>query len=162
MHDQPLILEVAAPGRKQGGQLVTSPLRTIGWCIIEARPQVLAIFGLRFAVGAALGWPPAGGHFPRTCATAIIWELAVFFVYLFNGVADGHEDRLNGSARPIARGALDPAAAMVVASGAALVAVLGGLAIGGPTAWLVPLLVPLGFLYSGPPLHPNARPARTP
>lgn len=140
MQDQQLILTAAAA-------------RTLGWCLIEARPQVLAIFGLRFATGAALGWPPTGGQMLRTCGTALVWELAVFFVYLFNGVSDVREDRLNGSTRPIALGVLDPGAAVIVASGAAVAAVLGALAIGGATAWLVPLLLTLGYLYSGPPCY---------
>lgn len=141
--------------------ILSHPARTIGWCLVEARPQVLAIFCLRFAAGAALGWPSDGGRFPRTCVTALIWELAVFFVYLFNGVSDVHGDRLNGSTRPIARGVLDPGAALVVATAAAAVSMLGALAVGGPAAWLVPLLLTLGFLYSGPPFHFKRRSAST-
>lgn len=151
MHNQPLIVRLS----------FASPLRAAGWCVVEARPQVLAIFGLRFAVGAALAWPPAGGQLIRACETGLIWELAVFFVYLFNGVTDVKEDRANGSTRPIARGVLDPAAALLVSFCAALTALLGALALGGPTTFLVALLLVLGYLYSGPPCYLKRRSAST-
>jgi 4-hydroxybenzoate polyprenyltransferase len=157
MPAQTFILGIYRYGRNDGGTLrllkplATNPARTIGLCLLEARPQVLAIFGLRFAVGAALGWPAFGGQPIRTVATALVWELAVFFVYLFNGVSDVDEDRANGSKRPIARGAIDPALACVIAIGAALTALIGAPVIGGPTAWLVPVLIGLGYLYSGRP-----------
>jgi 4-hydroxybenzoate polyprenyltransferase len=141
--------------------LATNPARTIGLCLTEARPQVLAIFGLRFAVGAALGWPVFGGQPIRTIATALVWELAVFFVYLFNGISDVDEDRVNGSTRPIARGAVDPGLALVIAIGAALTALVGALIIGGPTAWLVPVLLGLGYLYSGRPFYLKRHSAST-
>lgn len=141
--------------------LAASPMRTIGFCLTESRPQVLAIFGLRFAVGAALGWPVFGGQPLRTFAAAIVWELAVFFVYLFNGISDVSEDRVNGSTRPIARGAIDPALALIIAIGAALISLVGALIIGGPTAWLVPVLLGLGYLYSGRPFYLKRHSAST-
>ncbi|HVB43995.1 MAG TPA: UbiA family prenyltransferase [Streptosporangiaceae bacterium] len=150
------------PRPSRAGQLlVISPGRTLALCLAEARPAVLAIFLLRFAAGAALGWPSAGGDFRRTCGTALVWELAVFFVYLFNGVTDLNEDRINGSGRPIARGSLDPGVALAVALTSAAAAVLGALALGGATAWLVPVLVLLGYLYSGPPCYLKRNSAST-
>jgi len=114
--------------------------------------MVLGIFGLRFFVGAVLAAAP-GGHLVRCIAGGLVWELAVIFVYLFNGVTDVRADRANGSARPIARGALEPETALLVACGAALVALLGALLIGGVVIALVAMLLTLGYLYSGPPWY---------
>ncbi|NBE83277.1 UbiA family prenyltransferase [Micromonospora rubida] len=86
--------------------------RTLGLSFVEARPVVQLIFLLRFAGGAALavlsGGSPSGG----AVRGAVAWLLLTWSVYLVNGVADVTEDRANGSRRPIARGLLDPGAAL--------------------------------------------------
>ncbi|OPG12969.1 hypothetical protein B1L11_11160 [Microbispora sp. GKU 823] len=122
-------------------------------CVTEARPSVLAIFFLRFAAGAAVdaGLAPADPF--RLLAGALVWQCAIFFVYLFNGVTDVREDRVNGSRRPIARGDLDPELAWIVAWTAAAAALLGALLLGGAMIWLVTAVLVLGYLYSAPPFQ---------
>ncbi|XVQ85515.1 UbiA family prenyltransferase [Microbispora siamensis] len=119
----------------------------------EARPSVLAIFFLRFAAGAAVdaGLAPVDPF--RLLAGALVWQCAIFFVYLFNGVTDVREDRVNGSRRPIARGDLDPERAWLVAWTAAAAALLGALLLGGAMIWLVTAVLVLGYLYSAPPFQ---------
>ncbi len=122
-------------------------------CVTEARPSVLAIFFLRFAAGAGLdaGLTPADPF--RLLAGALVWQCAIFFVYLFNGVTDMREDRVNGSHRPIARGDLDAGLALIIAWTAAAIALLGALLLGGVTIWLVTAVLVLGYLYSAPPFQ---------
>jgi 4-hydroxybenzoate polyprenyltransferase len=129
-------------------------VNTLRLCLLEARPSVLAIFALRYAAGAVLGGALGyGGNLARAIACAIAWELAIFFAYLINGVLDVREDQVNQSSRPIARGELAPAAARRVALGAAAAALAVGLTLGTPTAWAVPVMLALGYLYSGPPWY---------
>ncbi|MEV0899240.1 UbiA family prenyltransferase [Actinoplanes sp. NPDC049802] len=120
-------------------------------CVIDARPTVLLVFLLRFLVGSAF----AGADLTRDAvvrigATALVWELAVFAVYLFNGVTDVHEDRINGSRRPIARGDLSTTAAGRVVVGASVLAVGGALLLGDAVLWPVLALLALGYCYSSP------------
>ncbi|ETK35447.1 hypothetical protein MPTA5024_14020 [Microbispora sp. ATCC PTA-5024] len=122
-------------------------------CVTEARPSVLAIFFLRFVAGAALDAGPDPADPLRLAFGALVWQCAIFFVYLFNGVMDVREDRVNGSRRPIARGDLDPDVALIVSVIAAALALLGALLLGGPMIWLVTAVLVLGYLYSGPPLY---------
>jgi len=123
-------------------------------CVVEARPCVLLVFLLRFLVGSALsGMGAARGDLVRVAETAVVWELAVFAVYLFNGVTDVHEDRINGSQRPIARGALSTAVARWVAAVAAMASIGGAAALGSHLLWAVLALLGLGFCYSSPPIH---------
>lgn len=131
---------------------VTSPLSVLRLCFAEARPCVLVIFLLRFLTGAAM----SGGR-PDLVAAALVWEAAVFFVYLYNGVTDVHEDRFNGSGRPIASGLLSRGAAAWIAVSAAVSALVGGLLLGGPMAAAVPVLILLGLAYSGPPCYLKRR-----
>jgi 4-hydroxybenzoate polyprenyltransferase len=123
-------------------------------CVVEARPCVLLIFLLRFLVGSALsGTDATQGTLVRIAATALVWELAVFAVYLFNGVTDVQEDRINGSRRPIARGALPTSVARWVTVGAAVVSAAGGLVLGLGIFWAVLALLGLGYCYSSPAIH---------
>ncbi|MEU8251104.1 UbiA family prenyltransferase [Nonomuraea sp. NPDC048916] len=131
---------------------VTSPLSVLRLCFAEARPCVLVIFLLRFLTGAAM----AGGR-ADLVAAAFVWEAAVFFVYLYNGVTDVREDRLNGSARPIAGGLLPQRTAAWIAVSAAVAAMVGGLLLGGPMAAAVPIMILLGLAYSGPPCYLKRR-----
>ncbi|GAA3156215.1 UbiA family prenyltransferase [Nonomuraea roseoviolacea] len=121
-------------------------------CVAEARPGVLAVSALRYLAGVALVLPAVPGPDPLTVLRGgLAWVLSIFAVYLFNGVTDVAEDRINGSGRPIARGELAPRTAGVVAAvaGAASLAVTAGL----PRAmvWIIAANLVLGFLYSGPP-----------
>ncbi|MEV0155455.1 UbiA family prenyltransferase [Micromonospora sp. NPDC050686] len=120
-------------------------------CVVEARPSVLLVFLLRFLVGSALsGIGGPRGELVRIAAVAVVWELAVFAVYLFNGVTDVQEDRINGSRRPIARGALATSTARWVTVGAAAISLIGGAALGGGLFLTVLALLTLGFCYSSP------------
>ena len=130
-----------------------------GWCLVEARPSVLAVSLLRYLTGGVLAASEfAHGHPLRTLAGAPIWELAVFAVYLFNGVMDTHEDRVNGSGRPIARGVLSPRLARRVAAGAAAAALMGSIALGIPSMAAIAAYLIVGYLYSGPPCYLKRQP----
>jgi 4-hydroxybenzoate polyprenyltransferase len=136
--------------------------QTIRLCLVEARPCVLGIFLLRFLTGAALVVPAARqASSVRFLAAALVCQFAIFFVYLFNGVMDVREDRVNGSCRPIAHGDLCPRAAASVAFAAAALALGGGLALGSPTSWTVPAALLLGYGYSGPPWYLKRSPTGT-
>ncbi|GII02791.1 hypothetical protein Pta02_47990 [Planobispora takensis] len=129
-------------------------------CLLETRPSVLALFGLRFAAGAVLGASvlgPGEGTCLQVAGTALVWVTAIFAVYLYNGVADVREDQVNGSARPIARGALAPGAALAVTCLAVLGAVVGAMHLPVPVSWMVLVLLALGYLYSGPPFRLKRR-----
>ncbi|TDD00980.1 hypothetical protein E1292_27115 [Nonomuraea deserti] len=131
----------------------TVALRRGGLCLAESRPSVQIIFLLRFLAGTALCAQAAGadGHLGRTAWGALTWVLMIFSVYLFNGVMDVSEDRLNGSRRPICRGDLPPTFATAVAVGAALVSLLSGFALDPRMGLLLTVVLVLGYLYSGPP-----------
>jgi 4-hydroxybenzoate polyprenyltransferase len=128
--------------------------RTLALCLAEARPLVLAVSLLRFLSGVALALPMAAAPGPLTVLRgAAAWVLSVFAVYLFNGVTDVTEDRINCSGRPIARGDLGPRAAAAVAAAGACVAMLATVGLPEPMAWIVGGNLVLGYLYSGPPLR---------
>jgi 4-hydroxybenzoate polyprenyltransferase len=93
----------------------------------------------------------------RVVVGAATWQLAILAVYLFNGVMDVSEDRVNHSGRPIARGSLDPRTALGVTLCAAALALAGSALLGGQFAWTVPAILVLGYLYSGPPFCLKAR-----
>src|SRR2546430_135219 len=126
----------------------------IALCVIEARPIVLLIYLLRFVAGYLLARPadnptPSWWHL----LAVLTWLLGTASVYLFDGVMDMAEDRLNGSVRPIARGALSRTFALVVSIVCAALAVLGSLQLGAPYVFLVPILLLLGYAYAAPPLR---------
>ncbi|MBG0813182.1 UbiA family prenyltransferase [Planomonospora sp. ID82291] len=128
--------------------------RTLALCLAEARPLVLGVSLLRFLSGVALALPVAASPDPPTVLRgAAAWVASVFAVYLFNGVTDVTEDRINGSGRPIARGDLDPRTAAAVAAAGAGLAVLAAVGLPGPMTWIVMGNLVLGHLYSGPPLR---------
>ncbi|MEU9980238.1 UbiA family prenyltransferase [Streptomyces sp. NPDC050856] len=127
------------------------PLRILFLCLRESRVPVQVIFALRLLVAAALTGPADRNPLSRSVLLGLVsWSCAVFFVYLLNGVTDVEEDRVNGSKRPIASGALSTGEASFVARAAAVVA-LGCAALHGVTL-LVPLalLLALGYGYSAP------------
>ncbi|MFF0307718.1 UbiA family prenyltransferase [Streptosporangium sp. NPDC004379] len=128
--------------------------RTLALCLAEARPLVLAVSLLRFLSGVALAVPVAAAPDPLTVLRgAAAWVLSVFAVYLFNGVTDVTEDRINGSGRPIARGALDRRAAAAVGAVGAGLAMSATVGLPASMAWIVGGNLVLGYLYSGPPLR---------
>jgi 4-hydroxybenzoate polyprenyltransferase len=132
-------------------------IRSVAWCVVEARPAVQVMFLLRFATAGVLtALPGTGWDVARIAGAALVWWAAVVAVYLFNGLADAAEDRANGSRRPIATERVSPGLARrwVVVFG--LTALLGAWPLGlfGP----VTLLLALGYLYSGPPFHLKRHP----
>ncbi|TDB92364.1 UbiA family prenyltransferase [Actinomadura sp. 7K534] len=132
-------------------------------CVLEARPSVLVISLLRFLAAAALGAGVAAaeggtGDAGRACVAAAAWLGGVFAVYLFNGVMDRTEDRVNGSRRPIVRGALPTRLAAQVTVAAAIVSLALMAAIGADAVWALLLYLAIGIGYSGPPLYLKRRP----
>ncbi|MEU4549569.1 UbiA family prenyltransferase [Nonomuraea dietziae] len=130
------------------------PPRALAFCVAEARPMVLAISAMRYLTGVALALPAAtaAASLPRISQGAVAWVLSIFAVYLFNGVTDVVEDRINGSGRPIARGDLDARVAAAVAAGAGCLALVATWGLPAPMFWIVAANLVLGYLYSGPPL----------
>jgi 4-hydroxybenzoate polyprenyltransferase len=126
-------------------------------CLIEARPAVLAAFLLRYLASGALVHGAYRAAPARVIGGAFAWEAAIFSIYLFNGVMDVEEDRINGSRRPIARGALPAGVAVRVAACAAAVALATSIVLGGGLVWPVTAVLAIGFLYSGPPLSLKRR-----
>jgi len=122
-------------------------------CLEEARPTVQGVFLLRMLAGISI----VGGSFSVAWSSAIVWAgiaakaCAIVAVYIYNGVMDVEEDRANGSARPIARGALLPvqgrraamvfgAVGLVVAMGARSPALVAN----------VLVILAVGWCYSAP------------
>ncbi|QYC42729.1 prenyltransferase [Nonomuraea coxensis DSM 45129] len=132
---------------------MTAILRVAVLCVAEARPLVLAVSLLRFLTGAALAVPVAAAPDPRTVLRgAAAWVLSILAVYLFNGVTDVVEDRVNGSGRPIARGDLQQGHALAAAVVAGCLALLATVGLPAAMLWVVAGNLALGYLYSGPPL----------
>ncbi|MEV4167227.1 UbiA family prenyltransferase [Nonomuraea dietziae] len=128
--------------------------RALAFCVAEARPMVLAISAMRYLTGVALALPAAtaAASLPQVSQGAVAWVLSIFAVYLYNGVTDVMEDRINGSGRPIARGDLDARVAAAVAAGAGCLALVATSGLPAPMFWIVAANLALGYLYSGPPL----------
>ncbi|WP_085368906.1 UbiA family prenyltransferase [Leifsonia sp. NCR5] len=124
-----------------------SVLRTLCWSYTEARPIVLWVFNLRFLVGGMLAF---GGEIPvlKAVGGGASWFLAVWVVYLVNGISDIAGDRANGSHRPLASGALTTNAAgswcVVLAVASLAIAVHVTLVF----VLLVVLMLTLGLAYS--------------
>ncbi|MBV9453200.1 MAG: UbiA family prenyltransferase [Rubrobacter sp.] len=123
-------------------------------CFLEARPAVQGIFLLRFLAGASFANPlVVGGVKLSLLIGAALWVCATLSVYIFNGVMDVEEDRINGSSRPVARGKLKIAHATGVTGGLAALSVIGSFGLGSTMVWSVVALLALGWLYSGPPFY---------
>jgi 4-hydroxybenzoate polyprenyltransferase len=125
--------------------------RTAVHCLTEARPSVLVIFLLRYLAGGALAHGSHPAAAARVIAGAFAWVAAIFAIYLFNGVMDIEEDRINGSRRPIAQGHLPSGLAARVAAGAAVASLATSVLLGAGLVWPVMTVLVIGFLYSGPP-----------
>ncbi|MET8006935.1 UbiA family prenyltransferase [Nonomuraea glycinis] len=131
---------------------VLAGARVVALCLAEARPSVLAVSSLRYLTGVALALPITSLAEPaRVLQGGLAWVLSIFAIYLFNGVTDITEDRINGSGRPIARGDLSPGTATAVAAGAAVLALVATVGLPGPMSWIIAVNLGLGYLYSGPP-----------
>ncbi|MEU0203852.1 MULTISPECIES: UbiA family prenyltransferase [unclassified Streptomyces] len=123
----------------------------------EPRIPVQVIFLLRFlsAVALASNLPAV---LPTVLLTGAAWSLATIGVYVFNGVMDVAEDRVNGSSRPIASGALGIETAKTGVLLAIGLAFALGLAHGdGTLLFLLAVYVGCGYAYSGPPFHGKRR-----
>lgn len=131
-------------------------------CWTEARPSVLGMFILRYAAGVVLvAWHITALGTTRILGGALAWGLATFAAYVFNGIMDVAEDRINGSRRPIARGDLPLATALSVVIGSAISAELIGFILGGQMIWLVSAWLLVGYSYSAPPLYLKRRASTT-
>jgi 4-hydroxybenzoate polyprenyltransferase len=123
--------------------------RAFGNCVLEARPVVQIIFLMRFFAGVLL----AHGQL-RTPVTSLVlgacaWWCTTVFAYLLNGVMDVVEDRVNGSRRPVAVGALPREVAACIGFGV-LATVLAAY-VSPHLTILVIASMTLGYLYSAPP-----------
>jgi 4-hydroxybenzoate polyprenyltransferase len=131
---------------------------TLVLCFREARPIVQLIFLLRYLAAVAVASPgavrlPGAVELRRILLGTLSWMAATFFTYLYNGVMDIAEDRVNGSRRPIALGYLDPDSASLVAYAAAAVATVAGFAVSTTTGLLVVAFLICGYAYSGWPFY---------
>jgi 4-hydroxybenzoate polyprenyltransferase len=132
----------------------TSLPARIALCFVEARLVVQVVFCLRLLAGVALSSSADIAVSPlRLLCVVVVWELAVMSVYLFDGVMDVIEDRLNGSKRPIARGDLSRGFATTVTACTAASSLLGGFLLGAPYNVLVPVMLVLGYAYCAPPIR---------
>ncbi|MFE9747917.1 UbiA family prenyltransferase [Saccharothrix saharensis] len=118
-------------------------------CWVQARPEVQAVFALRFVVGGLMGGVVDPG---RLLVGAAVWACAVLAVYLVNGISDAVEDSINKPARPIPAGTLGAAAATRGAAAAALAAFPGALLVGPRFLVLTAVFLVLGCAYSVPPV----------
>jgi 4-hydroxybenzoate polyprenyltransferase len=128
--------------------------------MIEARPAVQIIYALRFLAAFELAGGPARMAAGRRLlemwwlpVALFTWLCASTVAYLFDGVMDVVEDRLNGSKRPIASGQLPRPVAAALAAVFSVLALLGAVVLGGPWPYLVSVMLALGFAYSAPPVR---------
>ncbi|MEO3854137.1 UbiA family prenyltransferase [Acrocarpospora sp. B8E8] len=147
-----------ASGRASGTSALMSAARVLRFCVVEARPAVLAVSMLRFLAGAMLALPVAVAPVPaEVLQGGAAWVLSIFAIYVGNGVSDVTEDQVNGSRRPIARGDLDPRVAAWVAAAAAVVSLVATAGLPGAMTWVIAANLVLGYLYSGAPFHLKSR-----
>ncbi len=118
------------------------------------------MFSVRFSAAFLLAAGDSGVKPWRLFSGVVAWLFATLFAYVLNGASDVAEDRLNGSGRPIARGALRPETARRVAwlcAGAAVLSSLGSL----PLLGLLLAYLLCGFAYSAPAFSVTKRSNRT-
>ncbi|WP_432157447.1 UbiA family prenyltransferase [Streptomyces sp. bgisy153] len=152
-------LSVGAPR-----DLISGIPRTALDCLRETRPAVLAAFQLRYLAGIALaiGSGPIAGARPvlQGVLGSLAWFCAILYTYLYNGCTDYHEDRINGSTRPIACGRLSRRTALAVVRCAACAALVFAAGAGPGPLLLCVALLGLGYGYSAPrTLWKNRTPA---
>lgn len=123
-------------------------------CIEESRPAVLMAFQLRYFAGIALALSADPALGARSALQAVFgslaWFGAIFYTYLYNGCMDYREDRVNGSARPLASGRLPRRTALLVARGAAVASLVSAACAGLGPALLCAAMLLLGHAYSAP------------
>jgi len=124
---------------RRGSQL-THTVAVMRGVLQESRPVVQLIFLIRACTAAGMPF-----RFSLPAAGAVAgWSMVSMAVYVGNGITDRDGDRINGSARPIATGALP-----LTAAGAAMIV----LAVAGTAlcALSEPATIPLaiGFLLLG-------------
>lgn len=123
----------------------------VGLAFLEGRPVVIGIFVLRFVVGTLLAGGADWSSATLWAATAS-WSLAVWAVYLINGISDLAGDRLNGSSRPLAAGRLEVWSASVITAALLVLSLLLASLLGCPFLLAVVAFVLLGLVYSVGPL----------
>ncbi|MEV0177857.1 UbiA family prenyltransferase [Streptomyces sp. NPDC050625] len=121
----------------------------------EARPSVQFIFLMRFLAGAVLA---VDVRFSGLGASVLVagtgWVFATLFTYGINGVCDVHEDLVNKTGRPIARGELAPMTAAVWTWLCAAGSVIAMLSTGSTLLTAYDLLfLLLGYAYSAAPFQ---------
>lgn len=146
------------------GSRVGRVIRICGLCFMEARPVVQVVFLLRllagaFFAGSVLSLEFGGESFVLLVIGAASWACATLAVYIYNGVEDVEEDRLNGSSRPIARGELSVSQAMVAVGVLGTLSITGGVFVHHDLAWGAAAMLVMGWLYSGPPFYLKRWPA---
>ncbi|MFF1530241.1 UbiA family prenyltransferase [Cellulomonas sp. NPDC058312] len=125
---------------------VRTGLRTGGMVLLEARPKVLAIGGIRYLTGALL----SGGVVlsSDTLTGLVAWVLVTTSVYVLNGVTDVGPDRVNGSRRPLASGRLPVRVARAAVAASAVAAVLLSVVVSWGFALHLVVALLLGVRYS--------------
>lgn len=135
----------------------TSPIREVRWLAVltwhECRPVVQVIFALRFLTGVILVGGVAAVARPAVLCGLASWMCVVAAIYLRNGVADVVEDRRNGSARPIASGALPAETAHAQANALAVAGIVVALLPAPRLTFVLAVLamLALGWAYSAGP-----------
>lgn len=119
----------------------------VGLAFLEGRPVVIGVFALRFVVGTLLV-ADAQWTSPMLWAAATSWLLAVWAVYLINGISDIEGDRLNGSSRPLATGRLGTRPATAFAVALLALSLLMATLFPNPFLLAVVAFVCLGLVYS--------------
>ena len=137
----------ATTGAPLGAVAPPSAAATLRALLLEARPAVQVVFLQRILVTSGVLIAP---H-PAAVRLLLGWPLLAVAVYVFNGVCDQQEDRVNGSSRPLALGRIS---AGVASSACAVMGAAGVLLCGwagpGPLALAVASLL-LGWAYSAGP-----------
>jgi 4-hydroxybenzoate polyprenyltransferase len=127
-------------------------IREVRLFIALARPAVIALFGLFTALGMAQAGRP---NDPVLLAEALLVVVAfLVFAIGMNDVADEAIDRVNlagDKRRPLVTGIATPRDVRIVAGVAAVVAMGGAIALGGPIPFVVAGGLAFATVYSVPP-----------
>jgi 4-hydroxybenzoate polyprenyltransferase len=118
---------------------------------IEARPVVLIVFSLRFAVG-GLFPNNSGITLERAFIGQACWLSAIWAIYLLNGLSDVAGDRANRSSRPLAAGRLSTRAAVAWCISLATASIAVSILLGLRFSIVVGCVLLLGAAYSVGPL----------
>lgn len=105
-----------------------------------------AVIVCRFVAGAILASPDLQRMRWQVTMAAFAWLGAGLAIYIFNGLTDLVEDRVNGSMRPIASGRLTVRNALWLVCGSAVLALVLGVISG--IAVQTSIFLVLGYVYS--------------